>query len=163
QRMGELEELQRRLALVEEPRLKEAQRQRDLASARIVGLKREIATVVGEMAKYKGQIATAEHRIKAAQTAHVGAAQDGSLHDPGRALTELERARVAFRRQPEAEKLAALQTLCGTLAGAMSATPAAQEQVRGIDCDPKSAAEAAARLFALNAGLIGFQESCAGG
>ena len=161
QRMGEIDELRRRLALVEEPRLKEAQRRRDLASARIVSLKRELATIVGEVAKYKGQISTAEQRIKGAQ-AEADPAPGGRM-DPGRALADFEHARAAFRGQPDAEKLAALQTLCGTLTGAMSATPAAQEQVRGIDCDPKSAAEAAARLFALNAGLIAFQESCAGG
>ena len=161
QRMTEIDELQRRLAIVEEPRLKEAQRRRDASSARIVSLKRELATIVGEVAKYKGQIATAEHRVKAAQGEAVAA--QGGRADPGRALADFERARAAFRRQPDAEKLAALQTLCGTLVGAMSATPATQEQVRGIDCDPKSAAEAAARLFALNAGLVAFRESCAGG
>ena len=161
QRMGEIDELQRRLAVVEQPRLKEAQRRRDASSARIVSLKRELATIVGEVAKYKGQISTAEHRVRAAQ-AEAGPAPGGHM-DAGRALADFEHARAAFRRQPDAEKLAALQTLCGTLIAAMSATPAAQDVVRGIDCDPKSAAEAAARLFALNAGLIAFREGCAGG
>ncbi len=160
QRMGELDDLERRLAIVEVPRVKDAQRRRDASSARIVSLKREIATVVGEIAKYKGQIATAEHRIKGVQT-EAGAAWGGRM-DPERALTDLENARTAFRRQPGAENLAALQTLCGTLLRAVAATPAAR-QVRGIDCDPNSAAEAAARVFSLNAGLIAFQESCAGG
>ena len=45
----------------------------------------------------------------------------------------------------------------------MLSTPAAKDRVRGIDCDPKQAAEAAARLFALNAGLVAFQANCAGG
>jgi hypothetical protein len=45
----------------------------------------------------------------------------------------------------------------------MLATPAAKERVRGIDCDPKQAADAAARVFALNAGLVLFQARCAGG
>ena len=161
QRMTEIDELQRKLAIVEEPRLKEARRRRDASSARIVSLKRELATIIGEVAKYKGQIATAEHRVKAAQGEAVAA--PGGRADPGRALTDFESARAAFRRQPDADKLAALQTLCGTLVGALSATPATQEQGRGIDCDPKSAAEAAARLFALNAGLVAFRESCAGG
>src|SRR5262249_33106853 len=52
QRMAELDDLQRKLSITDEPRLKEAQRQRDLASARIVSLKREIATITGEVAKY---------------------------------------------------------------------------------------------------------------
>jgi hypothetical protein len=161
QRMGELDELQRRLSLVEGPRLQEAQRQRDLASARIVSLKREIATLVGEVAKYKGQIAVAGHRVKAAQVEDDSG--QGLRPELGRVLGELESARSAFRRQPDAEKLAALQTLCGTLLSAMSATPAAQARVRAIDCDPKSAAEAAARVFTLNGGLIAFRERCAGG
>jgi hypothetical protein len=42
QRMAELDDLQRKLKITDEPRLKEAQRQRDMASARIVSLKREI-------------------------------------------------------------------------------------------------------------------------
>ena len=161
QRLGELEELQRRLAVVEEPRLKEAQRERDIASARIVGLRREAATVASEVAKYKGQIAAAEHRIKVAQGD--AAAPEGGPPEPGRALADFERTRAAFRRQPAAEKLAALQSLCGALVNVMTATPAAQEPARGVDCDPKSAAEAAARLFALNAGLAAFRESCTGG
>ncbi len=45
----------------------------------------------------------------------------------------------------------------------MSGTPTTKEKVRSIDCDPKQAAEAAARVFALNAGLVAFQASCAGG
>ena len=161
QRMGEIDELQRRLALVEEPRLKEAQRRRDASSARIVSLKRELATIIGEVAKYKGQISAAEHRIKAAQ-AEAGITQGGRT-GPGRTLAEFESTRAAFRRQPDVDKLEALQTLCGALVSAITATPAAHEQVRGIECDPKSAAEAAARVFALNAGLIAFRESCAGG
>ena len=35
--------------------------------------------------------------------------------------------------------------------------------MRAIDCDPKQAAEAAARVFALNAGVVAFQANCAGG
>jgi hypothetical protein len=161
QRLAELDELQRKLAITDEPRLKEARRQRDLASGRIVGLKREIATIGGEVAKYKGEIFTAEHRIKTAW-AKDGDAEGGRI-DPARVLLAFERARAAFRQRPDTEKLAALQAQCGSLVNAMSATPATKERVRSIDCDPKSAAEAAARVFALNAGLVAFQANCAGG
>jgi hypothetical protein len=161
QRITELDELQRKLSITDEPRLKEAQRQRDLASARIVSLKRELATITGEVAKYKGQIFTAEERIKTAQGP--GGDSDGGRIDPARALLAFERARAAFRQNPDTEKLAALQAQCGSLVGAMSAAPATKERVRGIDCDPKHAAEAAARVFALNAGLVAFQANCAGG
>jgi hypothetical protein len=161
QRMTELGDLQRKLAITDEPRLKEAQRQRDRASARIVGLKREIATINGEIAKYKGETQTAEQRIKAAQADYRSA--EGSRLDPALVLPAFDRARAEFRRQPDIERLAALQAQCGNLLGAMAGTPAAADRVRGIDCDPRQAAEAAARVFALNAGLAAFRSTCAGG
>jgi len=161
ERMSEFGELRRKLAITDEPRLKEAQRQRDLVSARIVSLKREFATIIGEIAKYKGEIHTAEHRIKAAEAHDKDA--EGSKIDPARVLPAFERARAAFRQQPETERLAAVQTQCGEMLSAMLGTPATKDRVRSIDCDPKHAAEAAARVFALNAGLMAFQASCAGG
>jgi hypothetical protein len=160
QRVAEAEELQRRLRLADEPRLKEAQSRRDAASARIVGLKREIATVVAEAAKYKGAISAAEHRIKVAQEGDAG---DGPRSDPARLLEALERARAAFRRGPDTAALAAVETQCRSLIGALSGVAAAKERIRGIDCDPKAAAEAAARVFALNAGRLAFEARCAGG
>src|SRR4029450_6317533 len=51
----------------------------------------------------------------------------------------------------------------GNLLGAMSSPQATKEKVRAIDCDPKQAAEAAARVFALNAGLVAFHNNCDGG
>jgi hypothetical protein len=161
QRMAELDELQRKLTITDEPRLKDAQRARDQASARIVSLKREIATIVGEVAKYKGTISTAEMRIKTAESKEGD--NDSGRIDPARALLAFERARAGFRQRPDTEKLAALQAQCGSLVRAMSAAPATKDRVRSIDCDPKHAAEAAARVFALNAGLVAFQANCAGG
>ena len=160
QRLGELDDLQRKLSITDEPRFKEAQQVRDRASARIVSLKREIATINGEVAKYKGEAFTAGQRIKAAE----GGEQDieGTRVDPARVLPAFERARAAFRQQPDTEKLSALQTQCGSLLNAVMNTPA-KDRVRGIDCDPKQAAEAAARVFALNAGLVAFHATCAGG
>ncbi len=161
QRLAELDELQRKLAITDEPRFKEAQRERDRVSARIVGLKREIATINGEVAKYKGETKAAESRIKSVE-ASAGDGDGGKL-DPARALPAFERARIAFRQQPDADKLAVIQAQCGNLLAAMLGTPAAKERVRSIDCDPKHAADAAGRLFALNAGLVLFQSKCAGG
>jgi hypothetical protein len=45
----------------------------------------------------------------------------------------------------------------------MLSTPSTKEKVRGIDCDPKQASEAASNLFALNAGMKTFAGGCAGG
>jgi hypothetical protein len=161
QRTAEAEELQRKLLITDDPRLREAQRQRDQASARIVSLKREIATINGDVAKYKGETQTAAQRIKAAESSEGDA--EGTKIDPARVLPAFDRARSAFRQQPDAERLAGLQTQCGNLLNAMLSTPAAKERVRAIDCDPNHAAEAAARLFALNAGLVAFNATCAGG
>jgi hypothetical protein len=160
QRMAELDDLQRKLSITDEPRFREAQQHRDRASARIVSLKREIATINGEVAKYKGEAFTADQRIKAAQ----GGEQDaeGTKIDPARVLPAFERARAAFRQQPDIERLNALQTQCGSLLHAVMNTPA-KDRVRGIDCDPKQAAESAARVFGLNAGLVAFNATCAGG
>jgi len=161
QRAGELDDLRRKLTITDEPRLKEAQRARDLASARIVSLKREIATIIGEIAKYKGEIDTAGHRIKTAEAHEKDA--EGAKIDPARVLPAFERARALFRQQPDTERLAALQEQCNNLRGAMLGAGATKDRVRGIDCDPRQAAEAAARVFALNAGLVAFQTGCAGG
>lgn len=161
QRMAELDDLRRKLDITDEPRLKEAQRQRDRVSARIVSIKREISTINGDVAKYKGETQTAAQRIKAAESSDGDA--EGTKIDPARVLPAFERARSAFRQQPDTERLAGLQTQCGNLLNAMLSTPAAKERVRAIDCDPNHAAEAAARLFALNAGLVAFQSTCAGG
>jgi hypothetical protein len=160
QRMVELDDLRRKLEITDEPRLKEAQRQRDRVSARVVGLKREIATINGDIAQYKSEQQTARLRIKAAETTAGDA--EGKV-DPARVLPVFERARTAFRQQPDAERLAAVQSQCGALLNAMLSTPATKDRVRAIDCDPSQAAEAAGRLFALNAGLVAFQAQCAGG
>jgi hypothetical protein len=160
-RTAEIDELQRKLSVADAPRLKEAQHRRDLASARIVGLKRELATLAGEVAKYTGAIRTAEHRVETAQAAH-GPADAGRI-DPARALSAFESARTAFRRQADADGLTALQKHCASLAGALAAAPSARDEARGIDCDPASAAEAAARVFALSAGILAFRAECAGG
>lgn len=161
QRMTEVEELQRKLTITDEPRLREAQRQRDQASARIISLKREISTINGEVAKYKGEKQTAEQRIKAAEAAETDA--EGPKVDPARVLPAFERARTAFRQQPDTERLGALQGQCTNLLNAMSSAPAIKDRARDIDCDPKHAAEAAARVFALKTGLVAYQTNCAGG
>lgn len=160
QRMAELDDLQRKLSITDEPRFKEAQQRRDRASARIVSLKREIATINGEVAKYKGEALTAAQRIKTAEGSREDA--EGIRVDPAHVLPAFDRARAAFRQHPDLERLTALQTQCGNLLNAIMNTPA-KEKVRGVDCDPKEAAEAAARVFALNAGLVAFQGHCAGG
>jgi hypothetical protein len=146
---------------IKEERTKDAYRRLNGVEARLVQIERELSGIDGELAKFKGEAETAEQRIKATLAAGSGE-EDGKL-DPARVLPAFERARAGFRQQPSTERLATLQQQCSNLVGAMSSTEATKGKLRGIDCDPKQAAEAAGRVFALNAGITAFQGRCAGG
>jgi hypothetical protein len=161
QRMAEFGTLQDQYKIKQE-RTKDAQKRLTTVETRIAQIERELSTVDGDLAKLKGEAETAEQRIKAVQAA---SADDDGINklDPARVLPAFERARAAFRQQPDTERLALLQQQCTNLLGAMSGNQVTKEKVRSIDCDPKQAAEAAARVFALNAGLAAFQANCAGG
>jgi len=45
----------------------------------------------------------------------------------------------------------------------MQSQPPLKEKTRGINCDPGPASEAAARVFALNSGIVALQNRCIGG
>ncbi len=53
--------------------------------------------------------------------------------------------------------------MCTQIFTAMTNAPTTKDKVRGIDCDPKAASEAASRVFALNAGIAAFDANCNGG
>jgi hypothetical protein len=160
QRMAELTTLQDQYKIKQE-RTKDAQKRLVTVESRIAQIERELSTIDGDLAKLKGEAQTAEQRIKAAETANSDG--DGEKLDPARVLPAFERARAAFRQQPDTERLATLQLQCTHLTNAMTGTPATKDKVRAIDCDPRQAAEAASRVFALNAGLVAFHNGCAGG
>ena len=63
---------------------------------------------------------------------------------------------------PTRVRLGALQQQCSALLTAMTSTAVTKDRVRAVDCDPRQAQEAAGRVFALNAGLVAFQNNCAG-
>jgi hypothetical protein len=160
QRQAELGTLQDQYKIKQE-RTKDAQKRLHAAESRIAQLERELSTIDGDLAKLRGEAFTAEQRIKTAEAANSD--DEGVKLDPARVLPAFERARAAFRQQPDTERLGALQAQCTHLINAMASTQATKERVRSIDCDPKQAAEASARVFALNAGLAAFQANCAGG
>ncbi len=146
---------------IAQERLRDAERPLRAAETRISTIKRELATIDGDMAKLKGEAQTAEQRIKIAQE---NAGQDeGPKIDPARMLPLFEKARTEFRQQPRAESLSQVQQMCTQMLGAMSATSVTKPKIAGIDCDPKTANEAASRVFALNDGIKTFGASCAGG
>src|SRR5262245_36946054 len=146
---------------IKEERTRDAYRRLNAVDTRLAQIERELSSVDGDLAKLKGEAETAEQRIKSAQAASSG--EDNGRLDPARVLPSFERARAAFRQQPSTERLAQLQQQCGNLFGAMASAEATRGRIKSIDCDPKQAAEAAGRVFALNAGIQSFHQRCAGG
>jgi hypothetical protein len=161
QRMDELEKMQGAYK-IQEDRVKDAKKRLDAVDARVSQIKQELASIDGQLAKYKGEEETAAQRIKMAQDNAIG--QDAEQHiDPGRVLPAFEKARAEFRQEPTAERLGIVQQRCSQLYNAMYSTEVTKPKVSGIDCDPKQASEAAASLFALQAGTNTFNANCVGG
>lgn len=129
---------------------------------RIATIKAELSQIEGNLAQLKGEASTAGQRIAAAERA-TGIEESALNVDPGHVLPAFERAKVAFRQEPTAERLGDLQQQCAQLLGAMASTPATKENIGSIDCDPKQASDAASTLFALNAGAKVFAQNCVGG
>lgn len=161
QRKTEEDSLREKLKIAEE-RLREPQKKLQTAETRIVQIERELSALDGDLAKLKGEAQTAESRIKLAEDAK-SADESAAKVDPSRMVPVFEKARQEFRQQPRSESLMEIQRQCVQLVTAIGNNPATKERVRNIDCDPKSAAESAARVFALNDGVKSFGASCAGG
>ncbi len=145
---------------IAEERLRDAQKRFQQVESRLSQVERELSIIDGDIAKLKGEEQTAQQRIKLAEDAK--GVEEGPRLDPTRIIPAFEKARVEFRQNPKTEGLAQVQGLCSQLVASMS-TPATRDKVRGIDCDPKTAAEAASHVFALNAGMVAFELNCAGG
>jgi len=128
---------------------------------RIGTARAEIAQIDGDLAKLVGEAETAQRMIAVAKTASSGDRHE--MFDPSATAAALERERQSFRQKPEQATLANLQTLCATMQGVSMKVAALRNDAAAIDCDPKQATEAAAPVFALNAGLAAFGQHCAGG
>ncbi len=145
-----------------EERVKDAKKRLDTTQTRIAKIERELAQVDGDLAKLKGEAQTASQRIQMTQS--VSETSEGDVIDPSRMLPAFENARVAFRQDPNSERLGDVQKVCSQVLGAMlTATPTTKEKVRGLDCDPKRASESASLVFALNVGARTFAANCVGG
>ncbi len=160
QRMEELYKLRAAYKIAEE-RTNNAKKRLDTIETRLAQIDRELAAIDGDLATYKAETQTAEQRIQLAQGA--SGDEEALRLDPARILSGFEAAKAQFRQKPDVEHLANLQQQCSQLLGAMASTEATKPMVRGIDCDPKQASEAAALMFALNAGAKTFAAACAGG
>lgn len=160
QRMAELNLMQNAYKIAEE-RAKDAQKRVTAIELRLAAIDRELATIDGDLAKLKGEAETAGQRIKLAED--TAKDDQGPKLDPTRLMPAFDRALSEFRQDPTAERLGRVQSLCGDISGALSATPETKSQLKGLDCDPKAAMDAAAGLFALQAGTKVFEQSCLGG
>ncbi len=121
----------------------------------------ELARTDGEIAKLKGRAETAERMI----SARAKSVREMPAFDATTGVQQLSEAREAFRREPTAERLTSLQTVCGALAGALrdQGDPTTRQSANQVDCDPGAASEAAARVFALNVGVQNLRQNCVGG
>jgi hypothetical protein len=128
---------------------------------RIATVRAEVAQIDGDLAKLIGEAETAQRMIAVAKTAGTGDRQE--MTDPSATAAALERERQNFRQKPEQATLANLQSLCTTMQGVSMKVAALRNEAAAIDCDPKQATEAAAPVFALNAGLAAFAQNCSGG
>lgn len=162
QRKGELQQLQDAYKIQEE-RVRDAQKRLQTSDSRIAQIEREVAAVDGDVAKLKGEADTASQRIAAAEQVQASGGSDIPKVDPARVRSAFERSLGEFRQEPTVEHLNHLAAQCTQLFTAMAAAPATKDRVRDLDCDPKQAAEAAAHVFALNAGLATFAQNCSGG
>lgn len=161
QRMSELNLLQAAAKIAEE-RMKDAQKRLTGVETRLAAIDRELAMLDGDLAKLKGESETAEQRIKLAEDTAKDDTSAPKL-DPTRILPAFERAKADFRAGPTVEGLNGIQRMCSDISGALSSTPETKALLTGIDCDPKTTADAAAELFSLQSGIQTFQSSCIGG
>ncbi len=160
QRMAELGLLQNTYKIADE-RMKDSQKRLAAVEVRMAAIDRELATIDGDLAKLKGEAETAEQRIKLAQD--TAKDDSGPKLDPTRLLPAFERGIADFRQEPNTERLGKVQAMCGDITMALNAAPETKSQLKGLDCDPKSTADAAASLFALEAGTKVFESTCVGG
>ena len=141
-------------------RLKDAERPVTEIDRRLKAIEPELALIDGEIAKLRAAIEAADEQVRIARDTNKS---DQTRFDASTGLELLRRAALQFRQDPKQDALANLQTLCTTLVSAMGEVHDLKAQAKDIDCDPASAAEAAARVFALNAGQLAFSARCAGG
>ena len=162
QRMAELGTLQDQYKIKQE-RTKDAQKRLVAVETRIAQIERELSTIDGDLAKLKGEAADrrAAHQVRPRPSTPTTRAP--SSIPPACCRPSSARAPPSAS-SPTPSGSAALQQQCTQPASTpCRARQATKDKVRAIDCDPKQAAEAAARVFALNAGMVAFQANCAGG
>lgn len=142
-------------------RLRSPQARVETIDKRLGQIRAELAQIDGDLAKLKGEAETAEQMISVAKAGN--AAENADRFDPSSGVAALERERQSFRQKPDRVTLAAIQSQCSALVSAGLKVESLRNDAAAIECNPKQATEAAARVFALNDGLDAFASNCAGG
>lgn len=142
-------------------RLRGPQSRIDTIDKRLGQIKAELAQIDGDLANLRGEAETATQMIDVAKGGN--AVENADHFDPSTGVAALERERQAFRQKPDRASLAAIQAQCSALVGAGLKVDSLRDMAAAIECNPKQATEAAARVFALNEGLDVFAKNCAGG
>ncbi|MEM9027044.1 MAG: hypothetical protein AAGC70_01600 [Pseudomonadota bacterium] len=128
---------------------------------RISTIKAELAQSDGDLARLNGEAQTADQLISVAKT------NDNASNivnvDPAAGVAALERARQTFRQSPTQATLLSIQTRCQSLQNAALKVQTLRDEAARVNCDPGSASEAAARVFALNTGIQTLEAKCIGG
>ncbi|MFM1815201.1 MAG: hypothetical protein RLZ98_1896 [Pseudomonadota bacterium] len=133
----------------------------DTIVSRIAAIKREQAEIDGEIAKYKGEAQTVNQMIEVARSDKAG--EPALQSNPIALVAQLRRDRDAFRLDPQEQTLARIQDQCQLLVTTSSKVASLRNDAAAVDCDPKNASQAAAVVFALNAGAAAYAANCAGG
>ncbi|MEO0798575.1 MAG: hypothetical protein AAFY53_05150, partial [Pseudomonadota bacterium] len=142
-------------------RLKGHRDRLDTIDRKSSSLASELAQIDGELAKLKGAAQTAQQLIGVAETNTT--TREAQQLDPAASVGALEKARQSFRQNPTSDKLATIQGLCLNLQNAGLRVESLARGAGTIDCDPGTASESAARVFALNVGIKALQANCVGG
>ena len=142
-------------------RLRNPQSRFETIDKRIAQIKVELAQIDGDLARLKGEADTASQMINVAKAGN--AVENANRFDPSSGVAALERERQAFRQKPDRTTLAAIQSQCSALVSAGVKVESLRNDALAIDCNPKQATEAAARVFALDEGLKLFARNCSGG
>ncbi|MCG8562250.1 MAG: hypothetical protein MI824_20825 [Hyphomicrobiales bacterium] len=152
----------------EHRRLKETKSNLELQlrgyTERLEATRKEIVGPASELAGLKSTLLQLEGRASTARNAD-GTSRRTGLADALRtetqaALRRLESDRIAFEQSPTRAGLDALQSRCAKTVGVLSGAPMLTTEVAMSACDPGTAHEAAAQLYALNGGAAALAANC---
>ena len=158
-RKKELSDLQTKKKIIED-QLKAREDQLGAKRDSVASAESELAQIDGEIGKLTGEAQLAEQQIAETTTGPSAEAQPAS--DVTKVFGSLETALTAFRREPERASFDAIQVQCNALVSAFQkvATLRAEQDEKGLGCDPSIIADRVGGIFAQNDAVAGFKTLC---